>query len=492
MKGSMSKIWVALQILLAPCVVSGLFLLSSLALLALINYAFGPIRYELSIWVILSFILGIGYLCIFLFTGPYWLLVLIRKAINRNAEKITPDPNFNPKDINEPVFTSLNKIFRRYEEVLDYQQRALEEISDETDMMVERYEVLTENLAAAIVIRDAKGKVAYCSPYTETLTGFSVEDIYNTNDRDFFLDIVHPDDKNDFNKAIRISSCGEAFQSRYRFYHKSGIEMWADMRIVPIFDEAGDVTSTLSIIFDVTSLIRRQQQIEEKNRDLEDFSYMISHDLKSPIFTIKGMLQVLQEDLKVTEESPEYEVFQHMNNAITREEQLVQSVVDYSKIGRGNKVDEDIDLEALLNDIKNELKPRLAEAGCELNINVEVKELRSDRLKLYQILSNLIGNAIKYRSPERKLEISVSTEQISSRMLQISVKDNGLGIPENRLTAIFRPFQRAHGRDIEGSGIGLACVKKLTTLLDGYVTVESEEGEGSCFKVALPFSQGGE
>jgi signal transduction histidine kinase len=262
--------------------------------------------------------------------------------------------------------------------------------------------------------------------------------------------------------------------------------MWAETRTVPIMDDHGDLTSSLSITFDVTSLIRRQQQIEEKNRDLEDFSYMISHDLKAPIFTIKGMMQILQEDLQITTESSTWEIIQHINAATDRLEQLVQSVVDYSRVGIGESAEEVVNINSLLQDICNEITPQLSAVEGSISVTPAMPEVLGDRLKLYQIFSNLIGNAIKYRSPERKLEISITATYISPRYVQFLVKDNGLGIPSNRLQDIFRPFQRAHSKDIEGSGIGLACVKKLVSCLRGDVSVQSEVGVGSTFKVVLP------
>jgi signal transduction histidine kinase len=109
-----------------------------------------------------------------------------------------------------------------------------------------------------------------------------------------------------------------------------------------------------------------------------------------------------------------------------------------------------------------------------------------DRLKVYQIFSNLIGNAIKYRSDKRPLQIVISAKPSKNeRYINISVSDNGLGIPKHKRELIFRPFQRAHGKSIEGSGIGLACVKKLLEKLGGEIEVQSQEDAGSVFTFTL-------
>lgn len=364
-------------------------------------------------------------------------------------------------------------------------QDTIEALGEETDMLIERYQVLTENLAAAIVIRDNEGKIAYCSPYTEVLTGYSLSEIYDSEE-DFFNTIVHEEDREEYKRALKVSTFGEAFKFRYRFLHKTGIEMWAETRTVPIIDDEGGVSSSLSITLDVTGTIRYQTQVEEKNRDLEDFSYMISHDLKSPIFTIKGMVNVIKEDYQDSL-SPEFQdIISHIRKGVSRLEQLVTSVLEYSKISTGESLNESVALSEVLKDVQNDYSTQLRDAKTQVRIEGELPIVIGERTKVYQIFSNLVGNAIKYRSAERPLEINVSVESSKSEHhVGISVQDNGSGIPADKLDSIFRPFYRAHSRDIEGSGIGLACVKKLLEKLDGEIDVQSEEGMGSEFLVTL-------
>src|SRR5690606_24163215 len=122
-------------------------------------------------------------------------------------------------------------------------------------------------------------------------------EIYSSQS-DFFISIAHEDDKQNIERALKVASCGEAFQYRFRYYHKTGILMWAETRTVPVLNNSGEVEASLSITLDVTGSVLYQKQVEEKNRDLLDFTYMISHDLKSPIYTVKGMHGVLCEELE--------------------------------------------------------------------------------------------------------------------------------------------------------------------------------------------------
>lgn len=360
----------------------------------------------------------------------------------------------------------------------------------EVEVLSDRYEILTENLAASVVIRDAFGEVCYCSPYTEVLTGYSLREI-NDYDGDFFTSIIQPSDRESFRKALQVCQLGERYLVRYRFMHAQGFEMWAETRIVPIVDDSGDVASTLAITLDVTASVRYQKKIEAQNRDLEDFSYMISHDLKSPIYTIKGMLNLIHEDCEESLTEDIEEPLQHIARSVNRLEALVGGVLEYSQISRDSSHDEVCELSTVLQDVISDYESHLKEVGGEILLSEKFPRVRGDSLRLYQIFSNLIGNAIKYRDEERVLSIRV--EEISSPAAHytfLTVSDNGLGIPEERISEIFRPFQRAHGQEIEGTGIGLACVQKLVEQIGGKVEVVSRVGQGSVFTVMLRRAEG--
>jgi len=358
-------------------------------------------------------------------------------------------------------------------------------VQEHADDMLERYETLTANLAAAVVVRDSTNKVVFCSPFTEVLTGYALAEIFAA-EKDFFLGIVHDEDREKYERSLRISATGEPFQFRYRLFHRTGIELWVETRAVPILDDNGEVISTLSITLDVTATARYQRQIEEKNRDLQDFTYMVSHDLKAPIFTIKGMLSIFDEDAKDGLSSDAKESLQHIHKATITLERLVTGVLEYVRITNQDGVDEEVSLNQVFLDILNDHSTQIKDTLALIEVPPDLPVIISDRLKLYQIFSNLIGNALKYRDPARRLEIKVKLLATRSPQdLALAISDNGLGIPQDKQALIFRPFQRAHGKAFEGSGIGLACVRKLVDRLGGSVSVESSPGQGSTFTVTL-------
>jgi PAS domain S-box-containing protein len=408
--------------------------------------------------------------------GVVWLSC--RRAIGRISRETIP-----------PALTSivpgLRGFFRLYSENMRTLSDAVASLSEEREVLNERYSTLTDNLAAAVIIRDMSNRIIYCSPYTEVLTGYSTKEIYATTE-DFFRTIIHQGDLENYQRALKVSEFGEAFQVRYRILHKTGIEMWAESRTVPVLDETGEVVASLSITLDVTGTVRYQRQVEEQNRDLHDFTYMVSHDLKAPIFTIKGMVGVIEEDFATRLDPDLKEILGHISQATRRLDQLVTGVLHYSRVSFQENALERIHLVTIFDDIKRDTERLLREVGGALTFPSDMPELRSDRLKLYQIFSNLVGNSIKYREPTRPLMVAVDVRRLDdNRSVAITVSDNGVGIPSDKFEAVFRPFQRAHTGQVEGSGIGLATVKKLVEKLGGEVTISNSSPAGTTITVVL-------
>ena len=348
-----------------------------------------------------------------------------------------------------------------------------------------QYKTLTDNLLAAVVIRDHLGKINFASPYTEVLTGYAVSEIYSSIG-EFFDSIVHNDDIELYGRALKVIETGEPFQVRYRFFHRSGLEMWAETRSMPIMDNEGKVISSLSITFDVTATVRYQHQVEEKNRDIQDFTYMLSHDLKAPLFTIRGMIGVLEEDFAALLTPEVREILEHISRASKRLEQLVGSVIEYSKVATQGITTQPVPLSEVMEEVIGDVAQMVKEKGAIITVTPDLPAVEGERLRLYQIFTNLVGNALKYSAKDRPLELSVTTvPSKNSRTVTIQVADNGQGISEEKLPSIFRPFQRAHGPEVEGSGIGLAIVKKLIEKISGTITVKSTPGVGTTFELTF-------
>lgn len=350
--------------------------------------------------------------------------------------------------------------------------------------LLDLHETMVSNIAAAVIYSLEDGRVALCSPYAEVLTGFPTDYFYS--DHRFFESLCVEEDLDRFRRARMIAELGEDSLVRHRVNHQSGLQLWLETRLVPVLTGDGEVEGIMSVSTDVTALVCNQLQIEEQNRDLADFAYMVSHDLKAPIFTIKGMASAIAEDFGEQLGGEGNELLNYISAAAARLETLVASVIEFSSASSKPIKESNVDLRRVVADVIHDHAKQIESCAAKIEISNDLPTIKGDQVRLYQIFSNLIGNAIKYRSKDRPLVISVTNRPISGPRVLIEVSDNGLGIPADKLEDIFRPYHRAHGSAIEGNGIGLACVKKVVERLRGTVSVKSTMGSGSSFFITLP------
>jgi PAS domain S-box-containing protein len=350
-----------------------------------------------------------------------------------------------------------------------------------------RYKILTDNMAAAVVIHNPDGKVLWCSPYTEVLTGYSLSELYDSERGGFFTSHVHEDDRASIANALGIVATGESFQSRYRFYHRSGLCLWLETRTVPIFDPELNGYVALSITLDVTASVNAQLKLEERNRDLNELTYMLSHDLKAPIVTLRGMLEIVRESAtKSSVEGDSNEPLEYMDKAVVRLEALVKGVLELAQVSTTERDSTPVSLAEVIGEVVDDFAWQFEQAGARIDVDAKLPWVFGNKTQLYQIFSNLVGNALKYRDESRSLSVSIKmSEATSRRRAVIVVSDNGRGISEHYLGSIFKPFARGGESKIEGSGVGLAAVKKLVEKLHGAIKVSSVVGEGSSFVIEL-------
>jgi PAS domain S-box-containing protein len=348
-----------------------------------------------------------------------------------------------------------------------------------------RYKILTDHVAAAVILHQADGTILWCSPFIEVLTGYPLSEIYRVKES-FLRNGVHDEDREALERSFAIVATGEPFQCRYRFYHRSGMTLWFETRTVPIFDTTINEYVALSITIDVTAHVANQIQIEGRNRDLHEFTYMISHDLKAPILTIKGMLGILGDLDEIKEDPQAAQPLDYIEKAVSRLEQLVHGVLELARVSAAEQPLVGVDLTPLIDEVRQNYQQQIEEAAAILVIEPNLAPVLGTNTYLYQIVSNLLGNSLKYRDPQRPLQFSVaSAPGASRRKIQIIVRDTGRGIAADKLELIFKPFHRIGEEIIDGSGVGLASVKKLVEKIGGTVRVESAVGIGTTFFIEL-------
>jgi signal transduction histidine kinase len=230
------------------------------------------------------------------------------------------------------------------------------------------------------------------------------------------------------------------------------------------------------------SLEDANQELIRINRDLDNFVYTASHDLKAPVANLEGVAGLLLKKA-VGRLDPQEVHMLGMIGEMTR--RLRATIHDLTEISRVQK-DQDLPLESIafeqmLEEVLFDLQPLVVEAKALIRTDWGEREIQYARKNLRSVLYNLIHNALKYRSPDRPLIIAIRTYRAEEEVV-LSVSDNGLGIPARQAPKLFGMFKRFHSH-IEGTGIGLYMTKRILDNSGGRIEVESQEGTGSTFKV---------
>jgi PAS domain S-box-containing protein len=238
-------------------------------------------------------------------------------------------------------------------------------------------------------------------------------------------------------------------------------------------------------------LWKKNDELREKNdellrinSDLDNFVYTASHDLRSPMSNIEGLINTLSDELKQVDNQDYNLLIEMINTSINKFKTTIKDLTEITKIQKN--LNEDVALisvSELLDEVIYDNKHLFEQTGATLETDLQISEIRFSRKNLRSILYNLISNAVKYRSTERNAHVAVSFTR-DEKFVIIKVKDNGLGIDLHQKDKMFRMFKRMHTH-VEGTGIGLYIVKRIIENTGGKIEVDSEVGQGTEFKVYL-------
>jgi len=229
------------------------------------------------------------------------------------------------------------------------------------------------------------------------------------------------------------------------------------------------------------------EQLEAKNAELEQFTYTVSHDLKSPLVTIKGFLGLLDQDVTEGDLARFRDDLARIDAAADRMHQLLDELLELSRVGRIAAPAEDVALVDLAGEVVESLSGVIQDAGVEVVVARDLPVVRGDRTRLRQVLQNLVDNAIKFMGdqPSPRIEIGVRRHGVDAICF---VRDNGPGIDPRYADKVFGLFER-FDTDRPGTGIGLALVRRIVEVHGGRVWVESHgDGAGACFLFTIPLA----
>ncbi|MFN3765154.1 MAG: sensor histidine kinase [Aliihoeflea sp.] len=255
-------------------------------------------------------------------------------------------------------------------------------------------------------------------------------------------------------------------------------------------------------------IAERTEDLVRANEEVQRFAYIVTHDLRAPLVNIMGFTSELDSTMKTiqtyvladgeplseqeiqdarlaaSEDLPEAIGF--IRSSTRKMDSLINAILKISRDGRRPLKPERIDLKELIEANANTMQHQVADSEGRIDVDVAVPPILSDRLSLEQIIGNLLDNAVKYRAPDRPIEIGVSARKMNGRQIVIDVKDNGRGIAQQDHQRVFDLFRRSGTQDKPGEGIGLAHVRTLVRNLGGDITLQSEFGRGTTFRVTLP------
>jgi signal transduction histidine kinase len=286
---------------------------------------------------------------------------------------------------------------------------------------------------------------------------------------------------------------GESFELTFPLKGVNGSYRWFLTRAFPVKDAQGQVVRWIGTNTDIDDQKMAESSLSEKNRqltiinnDLDNFIYTASHDLRAPISNIEGLMQAIFRHLSTdSKQNPAIIKFSSLiTNSIERFKRTLNDLTQITKIGREDKDDDqtEVDLSTVISDVRLDLNSQIEQAEALIEVNMEhCSPVRFSAKNARSIVYNLISNAIKYHSPERRPVIRVACSSEENYLI-LSVEDNGLGMDLSQEDKIFAMFKRLHDH-VEGSGVGLYIVKKIIENAGGKIEVQSEVDQGTIFKV---------
>jgi two-component system, sensor histidine kinase and response regulator len=246
------------------------------------------------------------------------------------------------------------------------------------------------------------------------------------------------------------------------------------------------VRTHLSVKRQTDQLRRLSDDLRASNAELEQFAYAVSHDLREPLRTIGTHISIIDECYRDRFDSDARASMDFVKDGAQRMNAMIRDLLDYARIGHGERKPEDVPLNALVAAALDNLSARIVETGAKIEVGSDLPTVHGHAGDLVRLFQNLIGNAIKYHAPDRAPVVVVAARREGDECA-VSIADNGIGIDPKHFERIFGVFQRLHARgSYEGTGIGLALCRKVAASHGGRIEVASMRGQGSSFTVFLP------
>lgn len=357
-----------------------------------------------------------------------------------------------------------------------------------------RYRLLVEQIPAVTYLDNPEknGVTEYISPQAEDLLGID-RVAWMKGDINYWLDLVHPEDREEASKAYTATMQeGIPFDMEYRMIGPGGRTVWVHDKAYSLTDPKGKPKRIHGVIFDNTDkkLAELEQarlitELESKNAEMERFVYTVSHDLKSPIVTIVGFLGYIEDDVNTGNLEAFHKDIERVYQAAYKMQNLMKDLLELSRVGRVMNETRNFSFGKLIDEVIETTDGRLKGSGVSVHVEPDLPVVNGDRQRLLELIQNLIDNAAKYMGDQHEPLIEIGTRGSEGGMTVFFVRDNGIGISPEHHEQIFGLFNKLDP-SVEGTGVGLALVKRIVEFHGGRIWVQSEAGQGSTFYFTLP------
>lgn len=345
-----------------------------------------------------------------------------------------------------------------------------------------QYRTLVHNLPDLVVRFDRECRFTYVSPVMETLVGVKPETLVGKSllDSGFEAHRAAP-----WEAAVRrVFAQGTDERLALERVGADGLRFW-DGRLVAERGPGGEVESVLVISQDVTEMRQREAEVQRKNDELTRFTYAVSHDLRSPLVTIKSFIGFLKKDIADGDRERVARDLGFIDNAATRMETLLSELLELSRIGRQNHPHERVPFEDLAREAVALVAGRIALAGTSVEVQADPIRLTGERARLGEVFLNLVDNAVKFSSGVTAPRVVIGVDRSGAEPV-FFVSDNGRGIDPRHQPKLFGLFEKLDP-DTDGTGVGLALVKRIIDVHGGRIWIDSEGlGRGASARFTLP------
>ncbi|WP_149241994.1 ATP-binding protein [Dyadobacter sp. 32] len=423
------------------------------------------------------------------------------RLLKRQIRKSLPPELADNPDIQE-FLTSVNQAYLEFQDDLARVEHILEQSSgelfktnnelsriaqektEEAASTSKRLEEVVSSITEVLVQLDANGDFIYLNNAWEVVTGYKVSDSLGKPWLDFF-----PSGSEGVFEALFNSEIFE-IEDSIKIRTADNTEKWLGISLRHHISSTAIHTGYIGTIVDISQRVESERKLKSYMRDLEkinaeldQFAYVVSHDLKAPLRAINNLSEWIEEDITHLLEGDTKEQFKLLRGRVHRMEGLINGILSYSRAGRIKTAKERFLVKTLVDELCDTLSMK---QSTRFQLDGDPKlELVSEKITLSQILQNLISNGIKYNDKPDILITIGWTESDSA--VEFYVKDNGPGIKEEFHERIFVIFQTLQARDeVESTGVGLAIVKKIVDEKGGIIRVESSMGEGTTFYFSWP------